>query len=63
MRRYGIPEPYEKLKTLTRGQAVTRELLSEFIGTLDIPADEKQRLLELTPSGYTGLAAALARNI
>jgi adenylosuccinate lyase len=63
MRRYGIPEPYEKLKALTRGQAVTRELLSEFISTLDIPADEKQRLLELTPSGYTGLAAALARNI
>ncbi|MDJ0812549.1 MAG: adenylosuccinate lyase [Woeseiaceae bacterium] len=63
MRRYGIPEPYEKLKALTRGQAVTRELLQEFIGTLDIPDDEKQRLLSLTPDTYTGLAADLANRI
>jgi adenylosuccinate lyase len=63
MRRYGIPEPYEKLKALTRGQAVTKELLQEFIGTLDIPDDEKKRLLELTPGAYTGLAADLARKI
>ena len=63
MRRYGIPEPYEKLKALTRGQAVTRELLQEFIGTLDIPDVEKQRLLRLTPDAYTGLAAHLARRI
>jgi adenylosuccinate lyase len=45
MRRYGIPEPYEKLKALTRGRPVTRELLQEFIGALDIPDAEKQRLL------------------
>ncbi len=63
MRRYGIPEPYEKLKALTRGRAVTRELLQEFIGTLDIPDDEKQRLLSLTPDTYTGLAADLANRI
>ena len=63
MRRYGIPEPYEKLKALTRGQAVTRELLQEFIATLDIPESEKQRLLDLTPDGYTGLAAELASGI
>jgi adenylosuccinate lyase len=63
MRRYGIPEPYEKLKALTRGQAVTRELLQEFIGTLDIPESEKQRLLSLTPGTYTGLAAQLASRI
>ena len=63
MRRYGIPEPYEKLKALTRGQAVTKELLQEFIGTLDIPDDEKQRLLELSPDTYTGLAAQLASKI
>ena len=63
MRRYGIPEPYEKLKALTRGQAVTRELLQEFIGTLDIPDAEKQRLLRLTPDAYTGLAAQLASRI
>jgi len=63
MRRYSIPEPYEKLKALTRGQAVTRELLQEFIGTLDIPEAEKQRLLNLTPESYTGLAAEQARNV
>jgi len=63
MRRYGIPEPYEKLKALTRGQAVTKELLHEFIGTLDIPDAEKKRLLELTPEKYTGLAAHLASQI
>ncbi len=61
MRRYGIPEPYEKLKALTRGQAVTADLLREFVATLDIPEDEKQRLLELTPATYTGLAGRLAR--
>jgi len=63
MRRYAIPEPYEKLKALTRGQAVTRELLQEFIGTLEIPAAEKQRLLELTPETYVGLAERQARDL
>ncbi len=63
MRRYGIPEPYEKLKALTRGQAVTRELIHGFIETLDVPPDEKTRLLELTPESYLGLAAHLARDI
>ncbi|NIL93200.1 MAG: adenylosuccinate lyase [Woeseiaceae bacterium] len=63
MRRYGIPEPYEKLKALTRGQAVTKELLQEFIGTLEIPDEEKKRLLELTPDAYTGLASDLAGDI
>ncbi len=63
MRRYGIPEPYEKLKALTRGQQVTRELLQEFVRSLDIPDGEKQRLLELTPESYTGLAADLAARI
>jgi adenylosuccinate lyase len=63
MRRYGIPEPYEQLKALTRGQAVTRELLQQFIASLDIPDDEKQRLLALTPDAYTGLAAKLASEI
>jgi adenylosuccinate lyase len=62
MRRYGIPEPYEKLKALTRGQAVTRELIHGFIETLDIPASEKTRLLALTPESYLGLAADLARD-
>ena len=63
MRRYGIPDPYEKLKALTRGQAVTKDVLLEFIGTLEIPDDEKTRLLQLVPEAYTGLAAQLARDI
>jgi adenylosuccinate lyase len=45
MRRYGIENPYEKLKALTRGQAVTKEILLDFVQTLDIPAAEKERLL------------------
>ena len=61
MRRYGIPEPYEKLKALTRGKQVTKELLHDFVKSLDIPDDAKQRLLELTPATYTGLASSLAR--
>jgi adenylosuccinate lyase len=62
MRRYGIPEPYEKLKALTRGRPVTRELMQEFIRSLEIPDGAKQGLLELTPSTYTGAAASLARS-
>ncbi len=61
MRRYGIPEPYEKLKALTRGQDVTPDLLSAFVGSLEIPDAEKKRLLELTPATYIGLAAELAK--
>ena len=63
MRRYGIPEPYEKLKALTRGRAVTKELLHEFIDSLALPDAEKERLLALTPEQYTGLAADLAARI
>jgi adenylosuccinate lyase len=63
MRRYGIPEPYEKLKALTRGQAVTKDALRDFIASLDIPDTEKKHLLELTPDAYIGLAAELARGI
>ena len=61
MRRYGVPEPYEKLKALTRGQQVTRELMQEFIQTLEIPDDAKKRLSEMTPASYTGLAGILAK--
>ena len=63
MRRHGVPEPYEKLKALTRGQAVTQEKLHEFVGSLDIPDEERQRLLDLTPASYIGLAADLAKDV
>lgn len=56
MRRYGIAEPYEKLKALTRGQAITKELIQEFVATLELPEEAKQQLLSLTPSTYTGNA-------
>jgi adenylosuccinate lyase len=63
MRRYGLPEPYEQLKALTRGQGITRESMRAFIEGLALPAEAKQRLLELTPGGYIGLAEGLAREI
>jgi len=63
MRRYGLPEPYEQLKALTRGQGMTRESMRTFIEGLDLPADAKQRLLDLTPGGYIGLAVPLAKDI
>ena len=62
MRRYGIPEPYEKLKALTRGQAITQETLQTFVSTLELPDDVKRELMELTPSGYVGLAESLTQN-
>jgi adenylosuccinate lyase len=62
MRRYGIDQPYEKLKELTRGKKdITRESLHAFIKTLDLPEDATQRLLELTPANYIGLASELAK--
>jgi adenylosuccinate lyase len=63
MRRYKLPNPYERLKELTRGKAITRDAIHTFIGTLEIPQAERERLLLLTPSSYTGAAAALARRI
>ena len=64
MRRYGLPDAYEQLKALTRGQTgIDRDALHAFIVTLNIPADAKQRLLALTPSTYIGLAADLAHRI
>ncbi len=63
MRRYQVPRAYERLKEMTRGKAITREALHGFIATLEIPQTERDRLLALTPSHYTGLAAALARRL
>lgn len=61
MRRYGIPKPYEKLKTLTRGNNINKSILVDFIQSLDIPQEVKRELIELTPSKYTGLASKLIK--
>ena len=63
MRRYGIPEPYEKLKALTRGQAITPDHLAEFIASLDLPESVKASLMAMTPASYTGNAAAQANAV
>ncbi|MBS0449119.1 MAG: adenylosuccinate lyase [Proteobacteria bacterium] len=63
MRRYQLPEPYERLKVLTRGKAITREAIAAFIDGLELPEAEKARLKAMTPASYTGQAAALARRI
>jgi adenylosuccinate lyase len=63
MRRHGLPNPYEQLKALTRGQGITEASMREFISSLELPAADKQRLMEMTPGSYTGLAERLAREI
>jgi len=63
MRRYGLPNPYEQMKELTRGKGMAPDALHAFIKNLDIPDDAKERLLALTPAGYTGNASQQAENI
>ena len=63
MRRYGVENPYEKLKDLTRGKGITREGLHDFIRTLEIPEAEKTRLLAMTPANYLGKAIELAKRV
>ena len=66
MRRYNVEKPYEKLKALTRGQAMTREMMVNFVNgdeLLQVPADERARLAELTPATYTGNASEQAKQI
>jgi len=64
MRRYGVQNPYEQLKALTRGkEGISKDALHQFIRELDIPQAEKQRLLTMTPQNYIGKAVTLARNI
>jgi adenylosuccinate lyase len=63
MRRHGLPNPYEQLKALTRGHGINEASMREFIAGLDLPAGDRQRLLEMTPGSYTGLAGQLAREI
>ena len=64
MRRYGVANPYEKLKDLTRGKGgITPEVLASFVRDLDIPDGAKQQLLDLTPASYVGKAENLAKRI
>ncbi|WP_374558384.1 adenylosuccinate lyase [Thermomonas sp.] len=63
MRRHGLPNPYEQLKALTRGHGITAESMRAFVETLALPAADKQRLLDMTPGRYTGLAERLAREV
>ena len=63
MRRYGVEEPYEKLKALTRGQKVSKETLETFVDSLQLPEDARQRLRSLTPHTYVGNAEIQALNV
>ena len=63
MRRYNVAEPYEKLKALTRGQTINREVLAAFVETLDIPEHAKQTMRDLTPANYIGNAVDQAKAI
>ena len=63
MRRYGLPEPYEQLKSLTRGRGIEREALREFVAKLQLPRQVRERLLAMTPGDYIGLAEKLAREV
>jgi len=61
MRRHGLPEPYEQLKRLTRGQKLGREAIRAFVQELALPEADKQRLLEMTPASYIGNASEQAK--
>jgi adenylosuccinate lyase len=63
MRKHGLPDAYEQLKDLTRGQPLTKEILHQFIGTLALPADARAYLLALTPQTYVGSAASAVRHV
>ncbi|MCO5101965.1 MAG: adenylosuccinate lyase [Burkholderiaceae bacterium] len=63
MRRYGVENPYEQLKALTRGRAITADALGEFVARLPIPESARREIAALTPAAYVGMAAALARRI
>ena len=63
LRKYNVSEAYEKLKKLTQGQTINKELLIDFISTLKIPKQEKQALLKLTPGSYVGLSSDLINDL
>jgi adenylosuccinate lyase len=61
MRAHGIPDGYDRLKAFTRGRPVDERAMREFVGSLELPAAEKERLLQMSPGTYLGLAPLLAR--
>ena len=63
MRAHGVPEAYERLKEFTRGRRIGASDLADFVATLGLPGEARQRLEALTPATYTGLAEALARAV
>jgi adenylosuccinate lyase len=63
MRRYGVPEPYEKLKALTRGKAIDEDTIRAFVSSLDIPDEAKAQLMALTPQTYLGNATDQAKAV
>ena len=63
MRRYGIEQPYEKLKALTRGHRINAEIVRDFVEKLDIPESAKKQLIAMTPASYIGNAAEQAKAI
>jgi adenylosuccinate lyase len=63
MRRFGVPNPYEQLKELTRGKGIEQDALRQFIAKLPLPEADRQRLLDMTPASYIGKAAELAKRI
>ena len=63
MRRYGIEQPYEKLKAFTRGKAITKDAMGDFIASLELPQSAKDELNAMTPANYIGNAADQAKNV
>lgn len=63
MRRFGIEQPYEKLKAFTRGKAITKDMMIEFVDSLELPQAQKDALKAMTPASYTGNAAEQAKAI
>ena len=61
MRRFGFPEPYEQLKSLTRGNTINEKTIQDFINSLLIGEEDKKILLSISPSNYTGYASKLAK--
>lgn len=63
MRKYGLQNPYEQLKEITRGQKITKQIIKDFIATLQLPADVKAELMKLEPKDYIGNAGVIARQL